>query len=276
LRVKNLSAGHPSEPINRGFSNQASAYDERDSNNRILIDLRKQVLEHVKEYLQPQSHILELNAGTGIDALSFVAEGHRVHATDLSDGMVEQIRLKIIASGQPERFTCQQLSFENLNKVNRRKFDYVFSNFGGLNCLQDLSLVSRHLPELLNHNAYVTLVLMPPVCLWELLGIFKGRWTGAFRRLNKNGTIAHVEGEYFKTYYHPLQSICSAFKGPFSLVACEGLAALSPPPHRPDLPIARPRLYKLMRNVDGFFRTSFPFNRWADHIIVTFQYTAKK
>jgi hypothetical protein len=276
LPVKYFSAGHPSESINRGFSNQASGYDAHDSNNRILIDLRSQVLEHVTRFLHPYSHILELNAGTGIDALGFVREGHRVHATDLSDGMVEQIRFKIIASGQPGRFTCQQLSFENLNEVNDRNFDYVFSNFGGLNCLQDLSLVTRHLPALLNDEAYVTFVLMPPISLWEILGIFKGRWTGAFRRLSKNGTIAHVEGEFFKTYYHSLPSICSAFKGPFSLVACEGLAALSPPPHRADLPLARPRLYRLMRNIDGFFRTRFPFNRWADHIIVTFQYKAEK
>lgn len=276
MPVKHFSAAHPSEAINRGFSKQASAYDALDSNNRILIDLRRQVLHHVRKYLHPQSHILELNAGTGIDALSFATAGHRVHATDLSDGMVEQIRLKIIAFGRPEQFTCQQLSFENLNRIHGKKFDYVFSNFGGLNCLADLRLVTRHLPALLHDGAYITFVLMPPVYLWELLGIFKGRWKRAFRRLSKNGAVAHVEGEYFKTYYHSLQDIRSAFKGPFSLIACEGLAALSPPPHRPDFPVTKPRLYQFLRSMDGVVRTFFPFNRWADHIIVTFQYSAEK
>ena len=48
---------------------------------------RKRVRDHVLNFLNPNSHILELNAGTGEDAIFFAQQGHTVHATDISDVM---------------------------------------------------------------------------------------------------------------------------------------------------------------------------------------------
>jgi len=197
--------------------------------------------------------------------------GHFVHATDISDGMIGKIRDKIVLNNLADRLTCQQLSFEDLGKVSGKNFDHVFSNFGGLNCIQDLYRVTRHLPALLNPGGYVTLVIMPPVCVGELLWIFKGHRKKAFRRFQKHGTIAHLEGEYFKTYYHSLKKIRSSLAPSFELVRSEGLAALSPQPHQKDFPLKHPNIYRLMRKVDGYLGKRFPFNRWADHLIVTFR-----
>ena len=94
----------------------------------------------------------------------------------------------------------------------------------------------------------------------------------AVRRLHKNGVIAHLEGEYFKTYYFSLSQIKKAFGSKFKFIKSEGLCALSPPPSRGDFPVKYPQLYQSLRTIDSIVRTSFPFNRWADHIIVTFQY----
>jgi len=247
-------------------------YDKADQDNKVLLDLRLQVYKHLEKYLKPTSHILELNAGTGIDALYLAGKSHYVHATDLSDGMIGQIQSKIASNNYSNRLTCQQVSFENLDRVSNRNFDYVLSNFGGLNCTQDLSLVTRNLPSLLKPGAYITWVIMPPVCPWELLGLIKGRWKKAFRRFKKSGTPTHLEGEYFYTYYHSLNNIRKAFGPSFHLMESEGLAALSPPPHSHKITTEHPTLYRFLRTLDGFLRNTFPFNRWADHIIVTFQY----
>jgi SAM-dependent methyltransferase len=260
------------EAVNRAFSKQSSQYDQEDKTNPVLQDMRLQVYHHVKKFVKPQSSILELNAGTGIDALHFVSEGHRVHATDLSDGMIEQIQKKISVKGLQSQLSCQQLSYNHLNDINGKKFDFVFSNFGGLNCIEDLSQVTRHLPALLNEGAYVTWVIMPPVCLWELLGLIKGRGKKALRRFHKSGVRAHLEGEYFTTYYHSLKDVRSAFGPSFKFVSSEGLAALSPQPHRGDFTLKYPRLYRNLRGLDSAVRSHFPFNRWADHIIVTFRF----
>lgn len=260
--------------VNQAFSKQSSHFDEEDASNSILQDLRTQVYRHVEKYLAPNSKILELNSGTGIDALHFIKGGHFVHATDLSDGMIVQIQDKIQKFQLQKLLTVQQVSFENLEDIALKNFDFVFSNFGGLNCIQDLSTVTRHLSGLLKPGAYVTWVIMPHVCPWEIATILKLN-SKAFRRLGRNGVIAHLEGHYFKTYYHSLSAIKKAFGKSFSFVESEGLAAISPPPYAFNFQQKHTRLYEKLRSFDARVRKTFPFNQWADHIIVTFQYTGK-
>lgn len=233
--------------------------------------MREQVYDHVKKYLKPESSILELNAGTGIDASYFVLSGHRVHATDLSSGMIDQIKRKMQLPAMQGRLTCQQVSYDQLDQVSGT-FDHVFSNFGGLNCIQDLSRVTKHLRALIKPGAFVTFVIMPPVSLWELSWILKGNPRQAFRRLHSNGVKAHLEGEYFETYYHSLNKIRNAFSHDFRLQRSEGLCSLSPPPSPGDFALKHPKLYKTLRQLDSSVRFVPPFNRWADHLIVTFKF----
>jgi ubiquinone/menaquinone biosynthesis C-methylase UbiE len=260
------------QSVNRAFSQQSYNYDQADNENIILQDLRMQVYEHTKKFIKPGSRILELNAGTGIDALHFVSQGHVVHATDLSDGMIAQIEKKILVNNLKDRFTVQQLSYENLDAVYGHDFDFVFSNFGGVNCIDDLTTVTRRLPPLLKKDAIVTWVIMPKICPTEWLALLKGNFNFAFRRLKKDGVMAHLEGQYFKTYYHSLSKIKNAFGPRFEFLATESLALLSPQPHSYNFAKKRPMAYKFSRTLDRVFRKIFPFNRWGDHIVVTFRF----
>lgn len=273
--IKPISLTTQAEAINRGFSKQSVRYDEADRANHVLHDLREQVYTHVSNFLKPASRILELNAGTGLDAVHFAEHGHRVHATDLSDGMIEEIRKKIVRHNLSNQLTCQKLSYTDLDKSTEKNFDYVFSNFGGLNCIDDLSLVARNLPDLLNHGAFLTLVIMPPISPWELCWFLKGQREKAFRRFRKNGTMAHLEGEYFRTYYHSLKKIRASLSPACHYVASESLAVVSPPPHCMSFPLKHPNLYRFLRKSDRLLRNSFPFNRWGDHLITTFQFRGR-
>jgi ubiquinone/menaquinone biosynthesis C-methylase UbiE len=261
-----------SPSVNLAFSKQSIHYDQTDKDNIILQDLRAQVYEHVQKFLKSKSKILELNAGTGLDALHFALQGHFVHATDLSDGMIEQINKKIEGHQLQKQFSSQQLSYENIDLLTQRNFDFVFSNFGGLNCIDDLTRVTRSLPPLLKKDAIVTWVIMPKVCLTEWLGAIKGNFKFAFRRLKKSGVVAHLEGQYFKTYYHSLSKIKKSFGPRFELVQTESLALFSPQPHSGLFAKRFPGIYRFSRGVDGLLRGVYPFNRWGDHIIVTFRF----
>ena len=211
--------------------------------------------------------MLELNAGTGIDAIHFSQQGHRVHAIDIAAGMIAQLQKK--SNGLS--LTCEQRSFEELHLLSIEPVDYVFSNFGGLNCTDDLSKVTRYFPTLLKPGGFATVVIMPPVCPWEWLWLLRGHGRKAFRRLNKEGAMAHLEGEHFTTYYYSLGDIKEAFGEKFKLISAEGLGALSPPPSKASFVNQHPTLYKILTKMDDGLRHTFPFNRWADHIIVTFQ-----
>jgi ubiquinone/menaquinone biosynthesis C-methylase UbiE len=170
--------------VNKAFSNQSIHYDDDDIANPILQAWRQQVYDHVNQFIKPSRYILELNSGTGIDALHFVNQGHRVHCVELSDGMVREINSKIHQHNLETTLSVQQLSYEKLDEV-KGKFDYVFSNFGGLNCSSDLKKVTKHLQPLLNPGATITWVVMPPICLWEISWMLKGNFKDAFRRFHK-------------------------------------------------------------------------------------------
>ena len=257
--------------INLAFGKQAAHFDADDLANPVLQSWRKQIYDHVEGFLKPGDRLLEFNAGTGIDAFHFARQGYSVLATDLSTGMVQEIARKLSKNPTPH-LTWKQLSFENLDQLGPVRFDYVFSNFGGLNCIRDLSLVTQHLSKILNAGAYLTWVVMPPFCPWELLWLFKGKWREAFRRFQSGGAEARLEGECFQTYYHSVSDVRKALGDSFKLVRSEGLGIFSAPPAASGFYRNYPGLYRTLRKVDGYLEERFPFNRWGDHIIVTFQY----
>jgi ubiquinone/menaquinone biosynthesis C-methylase UbiE len=258
-------------PVQRAFSKQAEHYDEDDFSNPILQDWRERVYAHLNFFLNPGSKILELNAGTGIDAIHLVKAGHTVHATDYSPGMILKIQEKCRQSGLAERLSVQQCSFESLGEIHGKQFDHIFSNFGGLNCCKDLTIVARQMGALLKKGGFLTWVVMPPVCPWEWIQILKGKKT-AFRRLSENGTLAHLEGEFFQTYYYSVSDIQESLGANFTLIRTEGLGALSPPPSSVSFALQNRWLYTFLRRLDQVVCTTFPFNRCADHITVTFQF----
>ena len=190
------------ESINRGFSAKALVYDDYGADHPVILWARAQVRNQLMSVAQPGAAVLELAAGTGADAAFLAERGYRVHATDLADGMVAEIRRKIEARGLESQLTAQQVSFTELERVSGGPYDLIFSNVGGLNCLPDLTAMTRGLPGLLKPGGFVTLVVMPPVCPWELAQVFRGDFKTALRRLHPGGVVARVATAYFKTYYY--------------------------------------------------------------------------
>lgn len=253
------------------FTAQSVVYDVNEVNHPVLPSWRKRVYTFTERWLKPGSNILELNAGTGIDAIYFSGKGHRVHATDGAAGMVEEMKKKITAGDLHELIEVEQISFEQLQKVTAQ-YDLVFSNFGGLNCLSDLKVVTTQLNRLLKPGGLVVWVIMPPLCPWEWSWIFKGKFKDAFRRVNKGGTLAHVEGHRFRTYYYSLSQIRKALGQSFRLLGLQGLGSISPPPSATQFIASHGVLCKILTVAENSVCNIPPFNRWADHIMVAFEY----
>ncbi len=257
--------------VDAAFSKQSTHFDEEDFSNPVLQEWRQRIYNHVDALIKPNSKILELNAGTGIDAIRFAKQGHTVHATDISGGMIKRLNEKVSALSLSDKITVQQISYEQLDKV-AGKFDYIFSNFGGLNCIDDLRKVTQHLPQLLNQNALVALVVMPRIAPWEWAWMLKGKFKDAFRRFEKNGVRASIDGETFLTYYHSFHSIEKSFVPQFQMIKSEGLGVFSPPPSASNFVKRYGRVSDFLNRMDRSVSGIFPFNRWGDHVITTFRY----
>ncbi len=258
--------------IKEAFSRQSLIYDDYEIEHPILRFMRQEVRLHVMNFLREGDKILELNSGTGTDAVFFAGNGFKVHATDISEGMILQLKNKATKHQLTDYISIQQCSFFELDKLNKGTFDYIFSNFGGLNCSPDLTEITKHFPNLLNKNGRVTLVLMPPYCPWELALVFRLHFRTAFRRLKKNGTKSHIEGKHFNTFYYTPGQVLKALGKNFRKIKLQGLASFTPPPYMRNFPRKHHVLFRSLNQFDRYFSGYFPFNRMADHFILSAQY----
>ncbi len=258
--------------VAEAFSRQASGYDEYDEKNVILQWMRQRVRAHARRFVRPGDRILELNAGTGIDAVYFARLGCHVHATDVAEGMIEEIRKKIEKDNLKDRLTVQKCSYAELQNISEQDFDFVFSNFGGLNCVEDLTVVADELCRLMRPGALVTMVIMPRVSPWEMIMAFKGNFHLAFRRLHRGGSEAHILGVHFRSYYFSPGKVVRWFGRRFRKMRLEGLGAWSPPPYMENFPIQHPYLYSRLTRLDEFTGRWPLLNRWADHFILTLKF----
>ncbi len=256
------------QSVSKAFSRKSFVYDEFGENHVNLTRMRERVYAAVNRHIPPNSHLLEINAGTGLDAQNIVRLGHTVHATDLSDGMVEAIQTKIKTAQLDGKLTAERLSFTALDQVQNGPFNAVYSNFGGLNCVQDLRPVTQHLPKILRPGGLAIWVIMPPICPWEI-SLFLKDWRVATRRLRPNGVVANVEAVQFRTWYFTPKQVMRAFGPQFELLHLEGLSVVTPTADNKTFAPRRPNLFKRLVQLDEAVSHMWPFNRMGDFFILT-------
>jgi ubiquinone/menaquinone biosynthesis C-methylase UbiE len=253
------------------FTGQSALFDELYSTNTIINYKRERVRDHVLKYLAPGSSILELNSGTGEDAVFFASQGHRVHATDISPGMQQQLKLKVQKHRLQAMVSNELCSYTNLDQLqNKGPYDLIFSNFAGLNCTEKLDQVLASFHPLLNPDGVVTLVILPKFCLWETLLLFKGKFRTAFRRFfSATGRTAHLEGHYFKCWYYNPSYIINKLKGSFDVLSIEGLCTIVPPSYIENFAEKHPTTYDFLKRKEDQLKTRWPWKYIGDYYIIS-------
>jgi len=253
------------------FSWQSVVFDDQYSGDAIIGYKRERVRNHVLRYLPENSHILELNSGTGEDAIFFAGKEHYVHATDISQGMQEQLMWKVKGLNLNSRITNERCSYTALDQLrNKGLYDLVFSNFAGLNCTDEFDKVLKSLPALLKPNGMVTLVILPKFCLWETLLLFKGKFKTAFRRFfSANGRTAHVEGHYFKCWYYNPSYITKRLADQFNVLSIEGLCTIVPPSYMEGFAEKHPSTFTLLKKWEDRLKSRWPWKNIGDYYIIS-------
>lgn len=255
----------------RAFDAQAPVFDVLYGEDKIIRYKRKRVREHVLPLLKTASHILELNAGTGEDAVFFAKNGHAVHATDIADSMLAVLRAKIRDNKVENLVSTETCSFTELETLKHPgPYDMIFSNFAGLNCTHQLSRVLDSFPHLLKPGGLATLVILPEFCLWEFLLLFKGKFKTAFRRFSgKKGSSAKIDDHYFRCWYYNPSFIKKYLEPGFELIKLEGLCTLVPPSYMEGFAEKWPRLYKSLVKKEENLKSSWPWRSIGDYYIIT-------
>ena len=261
------------ERVAKAFDRQSTVFDQLFSGNQIIRYKRDRVRQHINSILKSSSLILELNAGTGDDAIYFASRGHKVHATDISTGMQKIRRQKIQDSGLANDITDECCSFTQLEDLSQRgPYDHIFSNFGGLNCTNDLTKVLDSFADLLRPGGGITLVLMPKFSIWEFGLLLKGKWRTALRRFSgRKGTPAMIEGESFRCWYYNPSLVSELLSKKFELVKLEALCFFVPPSYMEYFPERYNRIYSLLKRLEGAWGSQWPWNQMGDYFIISFK-----
>jgi hypothetical protein len=172
--------------------------------------------------------------------------------------------------------TVQSCSFLELDHVTGGPYDAVFSDLGGLNCVADLTAVARGIGHVLAPGGTAVLVVMPPICLWELALVFVGQFRSAVRRLHRRGTRAHLEGRQFVVHYFTPRDVLAAFGAEYAPVELRGLSVITPTAESKNFAKRHRRMYGALAWLDDRLVPHAPFSRWGDFFVLVLRRSSEQ
>jgi ubiquinone/menaquinone biosynthesis C-methylase UbiE len=258
--------------MSASFDKAANNYDSTFTNTVIGKAQRELVYHHFSKILQkkqPKS-ILEINCGTGEDAIWLAKQNFQITSTDISEKMIEIAKSK---NQYPnlifDVLDCKEIA----QKHASNSFDLVFSNFGGLNCLSstELKLFFENASKIMTSKGTMVLVIMSKNTLWEqFYFILKRKFNSAFRR-KKECITANVDGEKVTTFYYNPKEIEQLASTEFTCIENYPIGLFVPPSYLEPFFKSKPRLFSLLNYLEKRFTTFSFLSKYADHYIIYLQ-----
>jgi ubiquinone/menaquinone biosynthesis C-methylase UbiE len=260
--------------MQQAFDTVAQSYDASFTHSVIGIAQRNVVWSYFESNVSSNDelNILELNCGTGEDALWFAKKGHKVLATDISEKMLEITQEKIHEANLLSRVQTKQIDIRKIDSAGiKQKFDLVFSNFGGMNCisLREMEKLPSEIKKLLIPNGQLKMIVMPAFCLWETIYfLLKLNFSKAFRRYSDNGTIAKLNGNEMRTFYFSPGKIKKIFGHNFEVVAVKPIGFFIPPSYLDNFFSSKAKLFSFLEKLECAV-TKFSFLAgFSDHYLI--------
>lgn len=251
------------------FNKISDSFDEEDRENAILQWMRNTVYGIYLSYFKKGDKLLELNAGTGIDAVYLASEGIKVLATDISDEMLGRLKVKIGKKNLEELISVKNLSFNEIGIIPDKDFDGAISNFGGLNCINNFDSLSESLGERIKPGGKFIAVVMNSFCPWEIFYyLLKLDPTNAFRRFNKEGIEAGLSEFKIKSFYFSPGEFADRFVRYFETEKIYSHGLFTPPPYMFGIYNRAKPMVKAFMKLDALTKGAFPLNRIGDHFII--------
>lgn len=265
------------------FSRAAPLFDSDEEHNPMAKWARRRSLTTLLKAFKPGDRVLEIGAGTGIEAIQLARRGIHVVATDAAQGMIATLSAKLADGGpahdvadliEPVYKPAQNLG-ELVERYGEGTFDGVYSSMGPLNCIPDLQPVADALAELVKPGGRVILGILNRYCLWETAWYLRaGDGKRAFRRWGGQAEATSRPGwqdEKFTCYYWNRPTIERAFQSHFRVVKREGLPWLLPPLYLDGLIKRAPGFFRSVARLDRRFAHLWPAYDIGDHLLIQFE-----
>jgi ubiquinone/menaquinone biosynthesis C-methylase UbiE len=250
------------------FDEAAAVYDQAFTRTAIGGAERDAVWGELKRVFHRGQRILELNCGTGVDAAYLAERGVKVLACDIAPRMIEVARQRLSRTSVQDLVHFRVLATEEIGSLmGEDPFDGAFSNFGGLNCVEDLSAVARRLAEILKPGGQALLCIagrfVPAEIVWHLA---HGSARNAMRRL-RPGRGNHQ----IRVYYPSARAVSRLFAPQFALRSWRGIGVTLPPAYLEPWARRYPKLLHRLARVDRLLGRVPLLRGMAGHVLLQFE-----
>ena len=258
----------PTPPTQAYWDVAADGYARDFTTTLIGQKLRAAVWRDLDRAFSPGQRVLELNCGTGLDAVHLAQRGISILACDISGRMVEKARQHANDAKLGDSIDFRVLATEEIDMLDEGPFDGVFSNFSGLNCLEDLVEVRKNLARLVKPGAPVVLCMLGQFVLWEILWfLMHGDTAKAMRRLRVNGGC-NTEPGALKVHYYSRRGIVRSFAPEFRLRMWKGLGIALPPSYMENWARRFPKVTNALDGADRLLGSVPGFRNMADFVLL--------
>lgn len=270
-----MSAASTSVIAGKAFDQIADRYDDTFTRSCIGRAQRQQVWRRLIRAFGPGSHLLELNCGTGEDALFLARHGRSVLACDASTEMIRVAQARCEEEGRTARAEFRVLANEDLailrgDTRHATQFDGAFSNFSGMNCLADLRPAAENLAALLKPGAPLLLCLSTRFCPGEWVWyLAHGEKKKAFRRVSGRAD-AKLGDVALSVTYPTIRQLRHSFSPWFRLKSRRAVGLFVPPSYAEGWASLHRGSLALFERMDRAFAAWPALRDIGDHVLLEF------
>jgi SAM-dependent methyltransferase len=221
--------------------------------------------------------ILELNVGSGDDALLFGEQDFNIVATDISEVTHKITTQKSSPLAFQGSITSQYLDLDGINETAfHKKFDLVFSNFGGINSMSPevAGKLFQKMPDILRPGGRFVSLAMSRFCLWEsLYFLHKMDFKKIFRRWTKNEVKGYLTNQPCKTWFYSPAQVKAWSKGKFKVNRVMPIGFALPPLSLEGLFTSRKKLLLRLNAIEKKLNDFSLCSSLADNFLIDLQLT---
>jgi ubiquinone/menaquinone biosynthesis C-methylase UbiE len=254
------------------FDAIAQDYDRIFTHTRLGNAHRSLIHDLLRKHLHAGHRILDLNCGTGEDALYLASLGVSVTGCDISKGMIGVARRKAERANCALRVQFMVCANERLNRlIDDEPFDAALSNFGGLNCTVDLHGLGKELSRLVRPGGRLFVCMIGNVCAWETVWYAaRGNWKKAFRRFKRGAVNGSVGDANCRVHYPSVADMRESFAPFFRLDRWDGIGIVLPPSWLASAFERWPWFVQLLKDIDRLLCSAPVCRALADHRLFQF------
>jgi len=260
--------------MQQAFDTIAKNYDSIFTQSKIGKAQRDIVWNYLENILSNKKNlkILELNCGTGEDAVWFAQRGHFILATDQSDKMLEITQQKAIENKLSGNIETRKVNLNKIEESNLNEtYDLIFSNFGGINCMsfEDLFKLPNALSRNLTPSGRIIMVIMPTFCVWEMIYFtLKLNLKKAFRRSSTKKVKVNLNGEELSVEYYTPILINKIFSKEFIQAKLKPVGFFIPPSYLEKFFSSKHKTFNTIKRLESFVTEWSLLTNYSDHYLI--------